>query len=222
MLQRDTSLPPAVLALLVINGLAFLAQGMVGMVAADQLALWPLGTPDMARTMGGVMRVPDFQVWQLVTYGFLHGGLFHLFVNMFALWMFGTSIERTLGTRPFLIYYFVCLVGAGLIQLVVATMAARNGMIYPTVGASGAVFGILLAFGMLFPNQPVVLIFPPIPMKAKYFVILYGAFELFAGVTNTFSGVAHFAHLGGMAFGLLMILYWRGRLPIKPRRRLML
>ncbi|MCS4503756.1 hypothetical protein KBTX_01013 [wastewater metagenome] len=220
MLQRDTSLPPAVFALLVVNALVFGAEQLIGMTAADQLALWPLGTPDVARTATGLMRVPDFAVWQLVTYGFLHGGLFHLFVNMFALWMFGTPIERTLGTRAFTSYYFVCLVGAGLIQLVVATMAAGNGMIYPTVGASGAVFGILLAFGMFFPNQQVILIFPPIPMKAKYFVILYGAFELFAGVTNTFSGVAHFAHLGGMAFGFVMILYWRGRLPIKPRRRL--
>ncbi len=220
MLQRDSNLPPTIFALLVINALVFAWQMLAGMAPITDLALWPLGTPDVARSAGGFTQVPDFAPWQLVTYGFLHGGLFHLGVNMFALWMFGVPIERALGTRPFATYYLVCLVGAGIIQLVVATLASRNGMIYPTVGASGAVFGILLAFGMLFPNQQVMLLFPPIPMKAKYFVILYGAFELWAGVTNTFSGVAHFAHLGGMVFGFFMIQYWRGRLPVKPRRRL--
>jgi membrane associated rhomboid family serine protease len=140
---------------------------------------------------------------------------------MFALWIFGSALEQFWGSRPFLSFYLVCLAGAGVIQLVVATMAADSGSIYPTIGASGAVFGILLGFAMMFPEQRLMLLFPPIPIKAKYFVILYGAFELYAGFTGSMSGVAHFAHLGGMAFGFLMITYWRGKLPVKPRRQLM-
>lgn len=209
---------PVVMGMLIANGLAFAAYGMLGPSVLVNFGLWPLGTEALsARYVGGI---PGFEWWQLVTYGFLHGGFFHLFVNMFALFMFGTALEMLWGSRPFLTFYMVCLVGAGLIQLVVATMAADVGNIYPTVGASGAVFGILLGFAMMFPNQKLMLIFLPIPIKAKYFVILYGAFELWAGVTGSISGVAHFAHLGGMAFGLLMILYWRGKLPIKPKRQL--
>ena len=218
---RSGATTPVVTALLVVNGLVYFWQMTGANAPIALLALWPLGTPEVASSAMGLTEVPQFQIWQLVTYGFLHGGLFHLFANMFALWMFGVQIESLWGSRPFLLYYFVCLVGAGLIQLGVASMAAEQTGIYPTVGASGAVFGILLAFGMMFPNQMVVLLFPPIPMKAKWFVILYGAFELWAGVTGTIAGVAHFAHLGGMAFGLLMILYWRGRLPVKPRHRLL-
>lgn len=175
------------------------------------LALWPLGTP--------FANVPDFWPWQLVTYSFLHGGFGHIFFNMFALWMFGVQIENTWGTRRFAIFYFVCVIGAGLVQLVVATMAAANGTPYPTVGASGGVFGILLAFGMMFPNQPIYLYFL-VPIKAKWFVIGYGVLELWAGIAGTQSGVAHFAHLGGMAFGFLLIQYWRGKLPIRPDRRM--
>ncbi|MEX0372644.1 rhomboid family intramembrane serine protease [Spiribacter sp. 1M153] len=210
---------PVVLSMLVANGVGFLATMLFGPGMIAGLGLWPLGTEALsAQYVGGV---PGFQIWQLVTYGFLHGGLLHLFVNMFALWMFGTSLERFWGSRPFLWFYLVCLIGAGLIQLVVATLAADSGNLYPTIGASGAVFGILLGFAMMFPEQQLMLLFPPIPIKAKYFVLFYGAFELYAGVTGSMSGVAHFAHLGGMAFGFLMITYWRGRLPIKPQRRLM-
>ena len=205
--------------MLVANGLGFLAYMLLGPAVIIQFGLWPLGTEGLSRGFSG--GIPGFEIWQVLTYGFLHGGFLHLFVNMFALWMFGTALESFWGSRPFLIFYLVCLVGAGLIQLVVATMAVDSGSIYPTVGASGAVFGILLGFAMMFPEQRLMLIFPPIPIKAKYFVILYGAFELYAGVTGSMSGVAHFAHLGGMAFGWLMIMYWRGNLPIKPERRLM-
>lgn len=212
---------PAVTGLLVANGLVFLLQMAFGPGLIGSFGLWPLGTPEVMSLMGGISRVPEFALWQLVTYGFLHGGMFHLLVNMFALWMFGSQLEAFWGSRPFLTFYFFCLVGAGLIQLIVATMAAGEGSIYPTIGASGAVFGILLGFGMMFPEQPVMLLFPPIPMKAKWFVILYGAFELWAGVSGSLAGVAHFAHLGGMAFGFLLIQYWRGRLPVKPARRLM-
>lgn len=221
MVVTNSSGTPVVTGLLIANGLVFLLQMTIGPGLIGGFALWPLGTPEVVSSMGGPSRVPDFALWQLVSYGFLHGGMFHLLVNMFALWMFGSQLELFWGSRPFLTFYFFCLIGAGLIQLIVATMAAGEGSIYPTVGASGAVFGILLGFGMMFPEQPVMLLFPPIPMKAKWFVILYGAFELWAGVSGSMSGVAHFAHVGGMAFGFLLIQYWRGRLPIKPDRRLM-
>jgi membrane associated rhomboid family serine protease len=122
--------------------------------------------------------------------------------------MFGLPVERVWGARRFLVYYFVCMIGAALIQL---TVAAVTGDIYPTIGASGAVFGLLLAYGMMFPNSTIVLLIPPIPMKAKYFVIGYGLLTLFMGMTGTMSGVAHFAHLGGMLFGFGLILYWGSR-----------
>ena len=210
---------PVVTAMLAANALGFLAYMLLGPIMIIHFGLWPLGTAGMQTGFAG--GIPGFAFWQVLTYGFLHGGLLHLFVNMFALWMFGTALERFWGSRPFLTFYLVCLIGAGLIQLIVATMAVGQGSVYPTVGASGAVFGILLGFAMMFPNQPLMLIFLPVPIKAKYFVILYGGFELYAGVTGSMSGVAHFAHLGGMAFGWLVITYWRGRLPIKPTRRLM-
>ena len=203
--------PPVIKNLLIINGLIFMAQFMYGEVLVSWFGLWPLGSPYVNA---------HFWPWQLVTYGFLHGGMMHILFNMFALWMFGVQIENAWGSKRFSIYYFACLIGAGLIQLVVATLAANSAVpeIYPTIGASGGVFGILLAFGMLFPNQIIMLIFPPIPMKAKYFVLIFGGLELFFAVSGTQAGVANFAHLGGMLFGFLLIMYWRGKLPIQPER----
>ena len=156
----------------------------------------------------------QFHVWQLVTYMFLHGSLGHIFFNLFALWMFGTAIENTIGTRRFVQYYFLTGIGAGIIQLLVninVDPVIMRGALYfiPTVGASGAVFGILLAFGMMFPNREIFFIFIPFPIKAKYFVIFYGAFELFMGVSSLETGIAHFAHLGGMIVGFILIRYWR-------------
>jgi membrane associated rhomboid family serine protease len=133
----------------------------------------------------------------------------HLAFNMLALYMFGSDLERVFGPRRMLAYYFVCVVTAAVAQLVVAT--ATNAPPYPTVGASGGVFGLLLAFGMYFPRRTLMLIFPPIPMPAWLFVTLYGGIELFLGVTGTQQGVAHFAHLGGMLGGFLMIQQWRSR-----------
>ena len=196
-----STIPNVIFALLVINGLVFVLQRMTFLpqIGIDRLmlwfGLWPAGPENS-----------PFGVWQLLTYGFLHGNLPHIFFNMFALWMFGRDLENMMGTRRFLTYYLTCVVGAGIVQLVVAQM---QGGIYPTVGASGGVFGILLAYGMAFPNRMVMLIFPPIPMRAKYFVILFGLFELYLGFSGRQPGVANFAHLGGMLFGFLLIQYWK-------------
>ncbi len=203
------SSPPVSMILLGITVVAYFLQSSTMSEAIRLFALWPLATPELIRFADTGVMETGFVPWQLISYGFLHGDLMHLFFNMFALYMFGLPIERLWGAKRFLIYYFVCLIGAALIQLGVA---ALSGDIYPTIGASGAVFGLLLAYGLMFPNSTIMLLIPPIPMKAKYFVIGYGLLTLFFGMTGTMAGVAHFAHLGGMLFGFLLILYWgRGR-----------
>ncbi len=211
-----SSFPPVIGFLITANVLIFLLQMVIGPQALiATFGLWPISTGAEMPALFGAP--PDFQIWQLLTYGFLHGGLLHLFVNLFAMWILGVHLEHAWGSRTFALYFFICVIGAGLVQLFVATQAAAGGEVYPTVGASGGVFGILLAFGMMFPNHRLLLLIPPIPIRAKYFVIGYGAFELFAGMTGTMAGIAHFAHLGGMVVGFLLIQYWRGKLPIKPR-----
>jgi membrane associated rhomboid family serine protease len=149
-------------------------------------------------------------VWQLITCGFLHANFLHLAINMYALWMFGSDVERTIGSRHYLTLYFASLLSSSATQLLVVSMMTSIG-IYPTVGASGAIFGILLAFGMLFPRRTVVLLIPPIPMPAIVFVVLYALLELFSGVFGTDQGVAHFAHLGGMIGAYLTLRHWRTR-----------
>ncbi|WP_445664897.1 rhomboid family intramembrane serine protease [Fodinibius sp. AD559] len=183
--------PPAVKHLLIVNLLAFVALSTP--VVSEYLftygALWPIGSG-------------RFGVWQLVSYMFLHAGFGHIFFNLFALWMFGQAIENFWGTNRFVIYYFLTGIGAALLHMLIGGGGA------PTLGASGAVYGILLAFGMMFPNRPIMLLFPPIPIKAKYFVAIFGAIELISGLTRSNSGVAHFAHLGGMLVGFILIKYW--------------
>ena len=192
-------MPPVTTALIVANVAIYLLQSLLpGLVVP--FALWPLGASQMDPRVG-------FAPWQLVTYAFLHGGLWHVAFNMFALYMFGGPIERVFGTRRFLLYYFVCVVSAALTQLAVAAML---GGLYPTIGASGGVFGLLLAYGLYFPHNRIMLLFPPIPMPARVFVLLYAALELFLGVTGTQEGVAHFAHLGGMIGAWLLLRVWRG------------
>jgi membrane associated rhomboid family serine protease len=159
-----------------------------------------------------------FLPWQLVTYAFLHGSFAHVGFTMLALLMFGAPLEYTWGNRRFLAYFLVCIAGAGVCQLAVGSWTvAHGGGAYPTIGASGGVFGLLFAYGLLFPNQRVMLLIPPIPMKARTLVIVYGAIELFLGATGLQPGVAHFAHLGGMLFGWLLIRYWRGQPPFGKR-----
>jgi len=205
-------LPPVTRVLLVANIAVYLLQMLSGDTLIIHFALWPLGASPYGDVVG-------FQPWQLVTYGFLHGSLTHLAFNMFALWMFGGAIERLFGARPFALFYFVSVIGAAVTQL--AVVHFFTGGFYPTLGASGGIFGLLLAYGMMYPHARILLLFPPIPMPAWLFVIGYGAVELVLGITGTQAGVAHFAHLGGMAFGFVLIEYWRGKLPIKPRRILM-
>jgi len=188
-------MPPATQALLIANIGIYLLQLLTDNTLIFWFALWPIGD--------GL-----FAPWQLVTYSFLHGGLAHIFFNMYALFMFGGEIERLFGARWYLIFYGVCVVSAAIAQLSVA--ALTNSPPYPTIGASGGVFGLLLAFGMYFPRRRLMLIFPPIPMPAWLFVTLYGVLELFLGVTGAAPGVAHFAHLGGMVGGWLMIQQRRG------------
>ena len=170
---------------------------------------------------------PFFKPYQFITHMFMHGGIWHLFFNMYTLWIFGGILENVWGSKKFLLFYFVTGLGAALLHNLVleielstlqnavqsGNMAAQTSIMNilrtPTVGASGAIYGVLLGYGMLFPNNIISLIFPPIALKAKWFVIIFGAIELLMGVTGTGSDVAHFAHLGGMIFGFILIMYWK-------------
>ena len=194
-------LPPVTQALMLINVAVFCLDLFVGPWFTRLLALWPLGE--------------GFLPWQVVSYAFLHGSIEHLFFNMLGLWMFGAELERLWGTRRFIQFFAASVLMAALAQLM---LAAVLGLRSPTVGASGGLFGLLLAFGMLFPNRIIMPLFPPIPMKARTFVVVFGALELALGFYSPAGGVAHFAHLGGMAGGWLVIRYWRGLPPFGRRR----
>ena len=195
-------LPPVTRTLLIINVAVFCLQLLTGDLLVGPFALWPTASTQFP-------NAPSFEIWQLLTYGFMHGSLTHLLFNMLALYMFGGEVERLLGPSHFLQYYLVCVVGAAVAQLVVTSN--MNLLPLPTVGASGGVFGLLLAFGMAYPHRRIMLLFPPIPMPAWVFVTLYGMLELYLGVTGSGQGVAHFAHLGGMAAGYAMLVYWRNQ-----------
>jgi len=197
--------PPVIKTLLITNVAVYLFAGFLsafhfqGRAITDALAsllfLRPIGD--------------GFQPWQLFTYMFMHGGLMHLLFNMLALWMFGMELENTWGSKKFLTYYLLCGVGAGLSTLFIGPLFAPPA---PTVGASGAIYGVLLAFGILFPDRPILIYFF-LPLKARYFVIFYIALEVYAGVNGTPDGVAHFAHLGGAAVGYVYLLIDQRRLP---------
>ena len=208
-------LTPVVRILLILNGLVFVAQIVAARPLMLWLALWPIGL------FGPEDGAFPFQPWQILTYAFLHGGIAHLALNMYALWMFGTRLEYRWGSRAFLAFYLACVAGAALTQLLESEIAlARGGAAYPVLGASGGVFGVLLAFGLTYPEVRLMLLFPPVSVKAKWFVLGYGAVELLAGVTGTATGVAHFAHLGGMLTGWLVLRGWHpGGGGDSPRRR---
>ncbi|MCL1850168.1 MAG: rhomboid family intramembrane serine protease [Bacteroidetes bacterium] len=232
-LRNYSLLPPVVKNLLIINAIMYLATVVFKTRGVDLAGIFGLH----------FFTAQHFAIWQPVTYMFMHGGFWHLFFNMFALWMFGAALENSWGAKRFLLYYMVCGIGAGLIQMLViglqvhslsqnlspdiiqmirengtqildqgknyiGEMGALNAAINAvTVGASGSVFGLLLAFGMMYPNS-VIYVYFMLPIKAKWFVVFYGALELFYGITGTSDGIAHFAHLGGMLFGFFLILYW--------------
>lgn len=196
--QRRSAIPNVIFALLIANGLMYALQNVQPRLVETYLALWSLPTQ-------------NFMPWQLLTYGFLHarGDLMHILFNMLMLWMFGRDLEYAMGERRFLIYYIVCVVGAGIVQLIVGSLTGSFGI---TVGASGGVYGILLAYGMTYPNRMIMMMFPPIPMKAKYLVMLLGLFELYLGFSGRSPGVANFAHLGGMLFGFGLLKLWSRRI----------
>ena len=216
-------LPVVVKNLLIINGILFLADFVLARFSID-----------LSNTLGlHFFMASDFRPWQLLTYMFMHGTFSHLFFNMFALWMFGATLENIWGPKRFLLLYVLCGLGAGLMQegvqyieYVTSLSHYQNvnmgGHIIPmgqylnymtTVGASGAIYGLLLAFGMMFPNSMIYLYFL-VPIKAKWFVIAYAVIELLTGIFSTGDHVAHFAHLGGMLVGLIILLVWKkkGRL----------
>ncbi len=188
--------------LILANLAVFGLQTFYGDTLVAAFALWPIGrffSPDLGVVVG-------FHLWQLVTSAFLHAGLAHLALNMWALHMFGRDVERALGAERYLQLYVAAVMSAASVQLVVVSATVHAP--YPTLGASGGVFGVLLAFGVLYPRRIVTLLFPPIPMPAWLFVALYGVIELANGVFGTQAGVAHFAHLGGMLGASVMLRRW--------------
>lgn len=208
------SMPPVIKNLVIINSLVLLATYLTGDFMYEKFSLF-------------YFESPLFKPYQLVTHMFMHGGFMHLFFNMYALIIFGVALEQVWGSKKFFLYYMVTGLGAALLHSLVLYIdasslinAVQAGdqiavqkldalMRTPTVGASGAVYGVLLAYGMLFPNNVLQLIFPPIALKAKWFVLIFGAIELALGVSNTGGNIAHFAHLGGMIFGYFLIIYWK-------------
>lgn len=189
--------PPVVQNLIIANCVIYLAMALipaVNLFCSEYLQLFWVGAP-------------YFRSYQFVTYMFLHGGFAHLFSNMFALWMFGRTLEYELGSRRFLIYYMVCGIGAALFQMGVAWLT--GDIYFRVVGASGAVMGLLLAFGVMHPNNMIYIIPLPFPIKAKWFVMGYAILEIVLGWSGVNTGVAHFAHVGGMVWGLLLLFLWR-------------
>lgn len=186
-------LSPGIRGLLIAN-LAIFAIQWWSPAMIERFALWPLAV--------------DFQPWQLVTYAFLHGGVAHLLFNMVGLVTFGNELEEYWGTRRLLTFYFASVIAAALTQLAVTSSI---GELAPTVGASGGIYGLLLGFAMMFPQRRIVPLIPPIPMPAWLFAVLFAGLELYLGVTGTAAGIAHFAHLGGMIGGWIMIQRWRRR-----------
>ncbi|MDR1169508.1 MAG: rhomboid family intramembrane serine protease [Prevotellaceae bacterium] len=205
-----SQMPAVVKNLLIINGLMFLARYLFDNFMIGTFSLfYPASS--------------YFKFFQLLTHMFMHADLMHLFFNMYALWLFGSMIERVWGGKKFLFYYLLTGLGAACLHLLIEYLKIQSMDVFeysnkiqqiyrtPMLGASGAVFGVLLAFGMMFPNTVLQLIIPPVRLKAIWLVVIYGILELLFGVTQTTTGVAHFAHVGGMLFGFILITYWKHR-----------
>lgn len=211
---RYSALPPIVKNLIIINAIMLLGTTV----------LQKSNIIDLDGVLGlFYWRSPFFRIWQPITHLFMHGGFMHLAFNMFALWMFGSTLEQLWGPKKFLIFYLICGLGAAACHMAwlafeieplinqygIAAVTASGHLSIPTVGASGAVFGLLFAMGYLFPNIQMMFIFPPVPIKLKYFVAIYAAIELFSGISNgAGDNVAHFAHLGGMVFAFILLKFW--------------
>ncbi len=194
-------LPPVTKIFMLACTAVFCVQLLFGRWVEGLFALWPIASG-------------NFMPWQVLTYAFLHGDILHLFFNMLGLWMFGSELERLWGQKRFIQFLLAGALAAAAVQLIWTFFIGSR---VPTVGASGALFALLLGYGLLFPNRVIMPLFPPIPMKAKVFVLVFGILTLVLGVTGT-GGIAHFAHLGGMLGGFLMIRYWRGQSPFSRRR----
>jgi len=209
-----SNVPVAVKNIIIINALVMIMTSLNGDLMYEKFALF-------------YPTSPFFHWWQPVTHMFMHGGFWHLLFNMYTLYIFGTVLERVWGAKKFLLFYFVTGIGAAavhtgvewiqmqslLVDAAEGSFAAKSAIhalkMTPTVGASGAIYGVLMGYAMLYPDSVLTLIFPPISMKAKWFVLVFAAIELLTGVTGTGGGIAHFAHLGGLIFGFLLILYWK-------------
>ena len=186
--------------LIIINIIIFVATVLAERVLHNDVfgrlfALYPLGTP-------------YFRIWQPVTYMFMHGGIWHILFNMYTLYIFGCVVENIIGTKKFITFYTICGVGAAALHLLVQSLTNDFA---PTVGASGSIYGVLIAFAILFPESRLTLLFPPVTLSAKWMVIIFAIIELTTGLTGTSANVAHFAHLGGMLIGWLLILFWKKR-----------
>lgn len=211
-----SSIPEATRSIIIINVLVMIMTSLNGDFMYRSFALF-------------YPTSPFFRIWQPVTHMFMHGGFFHLFFNMYTLYFFGRVLEERWGAKKFLVFYFVTGLGAALIHTGVEWLQMQNWMdqvaegsiiaqskihmlkMTPTVGASGAIYGVLMGFAMLYPDAILSLVFPPVSMKAKWFVLIFGGIELLTGITGTGGGIAHFAHLGGLIFGYLLIMYWKKR-----------
>ena len=213
------SIPPAIKNIIIINILVMFMTILNQDYMMSRFALYYPASP-------------NFRLWQIITHMFMHGGFWHIFFNMYTLFIFGSVLERVWGTKKFLVFYFVTGIGAALLHIAVqfieaqiyisqmaegsrqAAVAYGALMDTRTVGASGAIYGVLMGYAMLFPDSVLTLIFPPVSLKAKWFVVIFAVIELFTGIksiSNIGGGIAHFAHLGGMLFGWLLILYWKKR-----------
>lgn len=205
--------PLIVVWLAIVNGVMYTAQLFLGDRMLLQLALWPPGE-HLLGTVGGRDVVAGFQPLQLLSYGFLHADVAHIALNLFGLVLFGPLLERCMGSGPFLFYYLFCLVSAGACQLLFGLGDGAGA----TIGASGAIYGLLVAAALLYPQNRLLLFPLPVSMQLRTLALLLGGVSLLHGVLGSQAGVAHFAHLGGMAGGWLLVQYWRGRLPVRPRR----